>query len=112
MNVKTMLNYTTFDRDDEVNTLPSLTIPEQNMSIRQIIDRYTRGLPISGFTPIYDEENDLPDIRTLDLVERQELAEKYKEEVASIRSREWKKPQDVENTVENLKNDVENVPNL
>ncbi len=111
MKVKNSLNYNEFNKDHEVNNLPSLTIPDQNLSIRQIIDRYTRGLPVTGFTPIYEgEDYDLPDPRTLDLVERQEMAERIKEEVASIKSREWKKPQDVENTVENLKTDVEKTP--
>jgi len=111
MKVKNSLNYKEFNNDNEVNNLPSLTIPDQNLSIRQIIDRYTRGLPIHSFNPVYDgEDYDLPDPRTLDLVERHELAERLKEEVASIKSREWKKTQDVENTVENLKNDVEKTP--
>jgi hypothetical protein len=111
LKVKNSLNYKEFERDHEVNTLPSLTIPDQNMSIRQIIDNYTRGLPVNSFNPIYDgEDYDLPDPRTLDLVERHEMAERIKEEVASIKSREWKKTQDVENTVENLKNDVEKTP--
>jgi len=111
LKVKNSLNYKEFQRDDEVNTLPSLTIPDQNMSIRQIIDNYTRGLPVTSFNPIYDgEDYDLPDPRTLDLVERHEMAERIKQEVASIKSREWKKTQDVENTVENLKTDVEKTP--
>ncbi len=111
MKVKNSLNYQQFDKDHEVNTLPSLTIPDQNMSIREIIERHTRGLPINAFTPVYEgEDYDLPDPKTLDLTERQELAEKIKQEVESIKSREWKKTQDVENTVENLKTDVEKTP--
>lgn len=111
MKVKNTLNYNEFNKDYEVNTLPSLTIPDQNMSIREIIDRYSRGLPVTSFTPVYEGEDfDLPDPKTLDLVERHEMAQKIKEEVASIKSREWKKTQDVENTVENLKNDVEKTP--
>lgn len=111
-NVKNSLNYDYTQLKGEINDLPSLTIPDQTMSIRTIVDRYTRGLPVTGFTPIYEGEEFIPDPKTLDLTERQELAEQYKSEVASIKSRQWKKPQDVENAVENLKNDVENVPNL
>jgi len=110
-NVKSLLNYDYTEQHGEVNNLPSMTIPDQTMSVRTIVDRYTRGLPVTGFTPIYDGEDFyMPDPRTLDLVDRAELAEKTKQEVESIKSRQWKKPQDVENTVENLKNDVENVP--
>ena len=109
-NVKNSLNYDYTEQQGEVNQLPSMTIPDQTMSIRTIVDRYSRGLPVSAFTPVYEGEEIIPDPKTLDLTERYELAEKIKQEVESIKSRQWKKPQDVENTVENLKTDVENVP--
>ena len=111
MKVKNSLNYDYTEQKGEVNYLPSMTIPDQTMSIRTIVDRYTRGLPVTGFTPIYDgEEFYMPDPKTLDLVERQELVEQIKQEVEGLKSQQWKKPQDVENTVENLKTDVEKTP--
>lgn len=111
MKVKNSLNYDYTEQQGEVNSLPSMTIPDQTMSIRTIVDRYTRGLPVTGFTPIYDgEEFYMPDPKTLDLVERQELSEQIKQEVEGLKSQQWKKPQDVENTVENLKTDVEKTP--
>lgn len=109
--VKNSLNYDYNEQKGEVNTLPSMTIPDQTMSIRTIVDRYTKGLPVSAFTPIYEGEDFyMPDPKTLDLVDRAELLESAKQEVASIKSRQWKETQDVENTVENLKNDVEKTP--
>lgn len=109
--VKNSLNYEYTEQQGEVNTLPSMTIPDQTLSIRSIVDRYTRGLPITGFTPVYEgEDNYIPDPKTLDLVDRHEMAEQIKAEVESLKSRQWKKPQDVENTVENLTTDVEKTP--
>jgi len=109
--VKNSLNYDYKEQQGEVNTLPSMTIPDQTMSIRTIVDRYTRGLPITGFTPIYEGEDFyMPDPKTLDLVDRAELLESAKQEVESLKSRQWKETQDVENTVENLKTDVEKTP--
>ena len=109
--INTHLTYDYTQNVGEVNNLPSMTIPDQTMSIRTIVDRYTRGLPVTGFTPVYEGEDFfMPDPRTLDLTERHEMAEQVKEEVASIKSRQWKKPQDVENTVENLQKDVEKTP--
>jgi len=109
--INTHLTYDYTQNIGEVNNLPSMTIPDQTMSIRTIVDRYTRGLPVTGFTPVYEGEDFfMPDPRTLDLSERHEMAEQVKEEVASIKSRQWKKPQDVENTVENLQKDVEKTP--
>ena len=111
MKVKNSLNYDYIEQKGEVNNLPSMTIPDQTMSIRNIIDRYTRGLPVTGFTPVYDGEDFfMPDPKTLDLVERQEMAEQIKQRVEGLKSRQWKNPQDVENTVENLKTDVEKTP--
>jgi len=109
--VKNSLNYEYQDQKGEVNTLPSMTIPDQTMSIRTIVDRYAKGLPISAFTPIYEGEDFyMPDPKTLDLVDRAELLENVKQEVESLKSRQWKETQDVENTVENLKTDVEKTP--
>jgi hypothetical protein len=109
--VKNSLNYEYKDQKGEVNTLPSMTIPDQTMSIRTIVDRYAKGLPVTAFTPIYEGEDFyMPDPKTLDLVDRAELLESAKQEVESLKSRQWKETQDVENTVENLKNDVEKTP--
>lgn len=61
---------------------PSLTIPDQTMPIREILERYARGLPISGQTsdPIYLGEEGLGiDARQLDLTEKQQILQKGKE---------------------------------
>ncbi len=85
--IKHSMNAHIFDKRYEKNRKPSLTIPDQTMSIREILVRFSRGLSIDGVkTPIYDEENDLPDFRTLDLAERQELAEIYKNEIKYIKN--------------------------
>lgn len=83
MRIKNCMNANTFDKKYEKNFGVSLTIPDQTLSIRQILERHSRGLPIEGWrTPIWDgEDNDLPDIRTLDLAERQELAHLYAQEL-------------------------------
>lgn len=61
----------------EINTRPSQTIPDQAMSVREMLDRHTRGLPMEGVkVPIYDGENDIfngVDPRKLDLTELQDL---------------------------------------
>jgi hypothetical protein len=86
---KTYLNKNAHRFTGEVNNEPSETIPDQSMSIRTLLDRYSRGLPISGErTPICqqgDDFNDMPDPRTLDLAERQEFAELYQQELKSLK---------------------------
>ena len=90
MRIKTSMNAQTFEKNYERNSKPGLTIPDQTMNIRTILERHSRGLPIDGVKiPIWDgEDNDLPDWRTLDLSERQILKEQYMEELQSIKNRQ------------------------
>lgn len=84
--VKNWLNAEAFPTIGEINRKPSMTVPDQTMSMREILDRFARGLPLGGMkTPIFDEDDDMPDMRTLDLAERQELSEMYAEELDGIR---------------------------
>jgi hypothetical protein len=73
----------------EVNDQPDQTIPDQAMSIKEILKRFARGLPIEQFKPNYDNDDVtaddyLPDPRTMDLAERQEFAEMLQEEFYEI----------------------------
>jgi len=44
--------------------------------------RFTKGLPISGSKlPVYDEDDETPDFRTLDLSEAHELLESMHEKI-------------------------------
>lgn len=61
-------------------TKPSLAVPDQSLTIDQLIKRYRRGQPLEGVnTPIYEEEDENLSTRvdgvnpkTLDLVDIQE----------------------------------------
>lgn len=87
--IKTYLNRKEHPFTGEVNNEPSETIPDQSMPIRTILERYSRGLPISGErTPIWqqgDDFNDMPDPRSLDLAERQEFADVYAKELSDLK---------------------------
>ncbi len=89
MKIKTMLNYSNFDKNYEVNNEPSQTIPDQTMSIRELLRRYASGLPLGGSKdPIYEgEDGDGVDPRRLDLAERQELEIAARQELAEIEER-------------------------
>lgn len=67
---------TPYEYDDSVrgehNNAPSLTIPDNSLTIREILDRYSKGLPTGGtLDPIYDDSDDIdfdtPDVRNFDL---------------------------------------------
>lgn len=105
MKVKNPLNANQFAKNYREIKTPSLTVPDQTMSIRTILERYSRGLPVGGrLDEYYDEEDDLPDPRTLDLAERQELAYQYKNEINEVKSRK-KVINNVDNPVENSQTD-------
>lgn len=77
-----------FDHKKESNRKPSMTVPDQALSIKQIMDRFARGLPMGGgFTPVYNGEEDIlegVDPRKLDLVEKAEIKKTIQNTIKNI----------------------------
>ena len=77
----------------EKNTLPSKTLPDQTLSIPELIKRYAQGLPLGAPNiPIWDEdpEQDLlsgKNWNTLDLSEKHNFMQSAKEEYNEIYNR-------------------------
>jgi hypothetical protein len=88
MKIRNIFNADEYN-DNEVILEPSQTIPDQTMSIRELIKRYASGLPLGGSqNPIYEgEDGDGIDPRRLDLAERQELEIAARQELAEIEER-------------------------
>jgi hypothetical protein len=81
------LNYQHHEDSGEINLFPSLTIPDQALSLNEIIRRFASGIPMDiGKIPVFDEENDLPDFRKMDLAERQEWKERFQQELDDFRA--------------------------
>lgn len=60
--------------DGQINDEVSMTVPDQTMDIRTILEKYARGENFNQFEPIFsDEDNQGIDIRRLDLSEIHEL---------------------------------------
>lgn len=76
--IKNSLNAREFPKNYKKNYSPSKTIPDQTLSLRELLDRYARGIPIEGEkTPIYHgDEIEMPDLKTMDLSEIAELRER------------------------------------
>lgn len=91
MKIKTYLNRDEFPKNYKVFTMPSETVPDQSLTIRQILDRYARGIPMDSKAQIWDENVDIddiiPDPRRLDLSERQEFAEQAKVELEQVKQK-------------------------
>lgn len=106
MKFKTPWNEVPSRNRGESNYGPSMTIPDQTMSVAEIMQRYARGLPIEGAkVPLYDEDNDMPDINRLDLAERQEMIQQAKDELADIKERHKKKP--LEKSPEDIQDEMQ-----
>lgn len=66
--------------------LPSLFVPDQTMSIPELLIRYARGLPINGEkTPVYNGETDLPDLNTMDLAEIEDMKNNLQKTIKDTR---------------------------
>lgn len=82
MKFRTQYNYDYTTTLYEKNTIPSKTIPDQTMSISEIMRRFTKGLPIeSAKAEVWDGEEDLPDTRKMDLSEIQEMKENLQQRI-------------------------------
>lgn len=78
------LNYNPDMFTGEVCVGESMTVPDQTLSLRQLLDRYASGRPLEGrasHADFYDEENFHPDPRTLDLEELYQMAQNSRQEI-------------------------------
>lgn len=76
--------------EGEKNTLPSKTVPNQAMTIREIINRTEKGLPVTGVRiPMYNETEDgiMPDLRDMDISEIYELKKRIKKTEDELRKK-------------------------
>lgn len=77
----------------EPPTGPSQTVPDQTMSVREIMDRYAKGLPLDGQkVAMYEDEVDdmdeyLPDPKRLDLAEREAIKDMVKDQLKQMEER-------------------------
>lgn len=73
-------------------TQPSQTVPDQIMTIQQIMDRYARGLPLAGAkVPIYEDEETqdlgLPDMSRMDAIEKIETLRAVEQQLRELKSK-------------------------
>lgn len=84
----------------EINNLPSKTIPDQTLSIPELIKRYAQGLPLNAPAIGHYDENPEEDLlngrnwNTLDISEKANFIKAAKEEYVEINNRVNKKKSD------------------
>lgn len=68
----------------------SKTIPDQSLSIKEIVDRYVRGIPvdITEKKPVYVDQNDhdLEKLSRMDFGEKAEYAAALRDEAATLKA--------------------------
>lgn len=85
-NFRTQYNYV--QPKGETNTMPGLTMPDQTMSIPELLARYAKGMPLSVKQPIYAKDDlDMDEFRKLDPVDKHRLIRERMEELKQLRTR-------------------------
>lgn len=71
----------------EVNNLPSETIPDESLTVQEIMTRFARNMPInaSNREPIYHGDQFVPDFEHMDLADREQYLDETKKEVENIK---------------------------
>jgi len=86
------------NRTEKESLQPSLTVPNQSMTITEIYKRYVSGRSLSGVAnPVYDYDGTspydidfddyMPDISKMDLADRQEILESAKQQLDEVKKR-------------------------
>lgn len=63
----------------------SETVPDQVLSIKELLNRHLQGQQIPELTLIHDPDGNMPDPRSLDLVDIQELKQQNDETIREIK---------------------------
>ena len=80
--------YNDHEYPGQINNEPSMTVPNQSLTVKQILEKHVNGIRLSiGKVGIYDEEADIDDVvlkSSMDVTEVQEL---YDNEVQNLKSK-------------------------
>lgn len=57
----------------ETTDLASKTVPDQTLSLKELISRHTRGIPVPTFNPVFDGDENFPDLTRMTPMEVQDF---------------------------------------
>lgn len=87
MKIKTQYNASEFKKYRESNFSPSKTVPDQSLTVKQLLERFSRGMPLTGeLTPVYNGDIDLPDFNTMDISEIHDLKQSVAKDIEDKRA--------------------------
>lgn len=71
-------------------TLPSRTVPNQSMTVVQIMQRFAAGLPVDGQKVQMWEEQEMPDLNKMDLSEKFDLLRANQAKINMLKDQQLK----------------------
>lgn len=86
MKFKNHFNADQFESDDEINKLPGKTVPDQSMTVMDIMRNQSRGLPLTSKVPVYHGDVEYPNLSALDLFQRHELLQSITDDIKKKRA--------------------------
>lgn len=90
--IKNSLNASYFKKQNQVFTQKSQTVPDQSLTMRQLLDRYAKGLPLEAKEPVYyGEDTEIPNFKKMDLTELAEYRENLNEDIKRLSKKERRK---------------------
>lgn len=71
----------------KISEMPSATVPDQTLSIPEILQRFAQGRPMTATTNLtYTGDEYAPEVRGMDLVDLDELKEKNQQEINRLKN--------------------------
>lgn len=81
---KTNMNAHLFPIHQKKSTMPSMTVPDQTMSLMEIVERFASGRTISANEGVYNDDPDMPNLQAMDKVERAEYLQNLNTDMQRI----------------------------
>lgn len=97
------------DEPERSHKFPHSAVPDQSMSIPEIVRRFVQGLPLSGTDqgePYYDEDDDTPDFKRMDLAEQEEYLTERHNEAVLLRQKLRKKQNEDAQRIDKLSQEI------
>jgi len=114
--IRNMLNYKHTENTYFKSTQPSCTVPDQTMSLKTLLERNSRGLPIEGnhHEPMYYGNETPINPKTLDLTEIHELAMENQQLINNLQDelRESEKTKNKNKIKKQLLQEIEDEKNI
>lgn len=103
--VKNSLTAPYFKPKHQKFTQASQTIPDQSLTMRQLFDRYAKGLPLEAKDPVYyGEDDEIPDFKKMDLTEIDEYKKNLSADIEEKLEKSKRRKKAVDTPPENYEN--------